>query len=61
MMVEELQEESILVGTLSTVVSRTESTFSDIVTLDIKVNEENIPPCTVVSEHKEDPEQVTNT
>ena len=61
MMVEELQEESILVGTLSTVVSRTESTSSDIVTLDIKVNEENIPPCTVVSEHEEDPEQVTNT
>ena len=61
MMAEELQEESILLGTLSTVVSRTVSTSSDIVTLDIKVNEENIPPCTVVSEHEEDPEQVTNT
>ena len=60
-MAEELQEESILVGTLSTIVSRTESISSDPVTLDIKVNKENIPPSTVVSEHEEDSEQIANT
>ena len=56
-----MQEESILVGTLSTIVSRTESISSDPVTLDIKVNKENIPPSTVVSEHEEDSEQIANT
>ena len=60
-MAEELQDKSIPVGTLSTIVSRTESMSSDLVTLDIKVNKENIPPSTLVSEHEEDSEQVADT
>lgn len=60
-MAEELQEESIIEGTLGTNVSRTKSMSSGLVTFHTEVNKENIPPSTVVSEHEEDSEQVDNT